>query len=278
MPAVVRRLFLALTIAMIATLLTPTISSAHVERPSYYPDPKQDCAVQPCAGGKIPSARALASALNTKPPGKTRVVCQKDSMTRVSEGDQQGKRSGYNIRPTDHRSLQQGAGQGTAGHQPQALQGMQVQGDPARDHGFAQQRPRCRHARPLPRADGSGQADVRQVVRRLCTLRPTAATPAPSRTTTRSSAPTMPTSSPSSGADLTPARCPHRRCRTGTAFRLWASASAATSSSKALASAPTTSSSKLAAPQQAMAAHRPSATRRTSASSSTALMASSCET
>ncbi len=110
MPAVVRRLFLALTIAMIATLLTPTISSAHVERPSYFPDPKPDCAVQPCAGGKIPSTRALASALNKKLPGNTRVVCQKDSMTRVSRAINNARRSGYNIRPTDHRSLSKAQG------------------------------------------------------------------------------------------------------------------------------------------------------------------------
>ena len=58
-------------------LLLPAGALAHVERPSYFPDPAPDTSVKPAAGGKVPKARSLASALKTRPPGRTRVVCQK---------------------------------------------------------------------------------------------------------------------------------------------------------------------------------------------------------
>jgi Right handed beta helix region len=62
--------------ATIALLATATAASAHLERPSYWPDPKPDTSVSPAAGGKVPTARGLYSALRKAPPGTTRVVCQ----------------------------------------------------------------------------------------------------------------------------------------------------------------------------------------------------------
>jgi hypothetical protein len=78
---------------------------AHIERPSYWPDPAPDTSVQPAAGGAVPKIRSLASALNRKLPGQTRVVCQKDSLTQLKASVAQALKSGYNIRPTDHRTL-----------------------------------------------------------------------------------------------------------------------------------------------------------------------------
>ncbi len=51
-------------------------AAAHVERPAYFPDPAPDTSVTPATGGKVPVARSLFTALQTKPPGTTRVVCQ----------------------------------------------------------------------------------------------------------------------------------------------------------------------------------------------------------
>lgn len=82
-------------------------ASAHVERPSYWPDPKPDCAVKPCAGGEVPTMRTLSSALDTSKPGVTRVVCKKDSWTRVKSAVAKARKYGYNNRPTDHRSFSQ---------------------------------------------------------------------------------------------------------------------------------------------------------------------------
>jgi len=96
----VRRFFLALVIALSAVLTIPQFASAHVERPSYWPDPKADCTVSPCAGGKVPSIRSLASALYTAPPGVTRVVCKPNSMTLLNASIAVARQYGYRIRPT----------------------------------------------------------------------------------------------------------------------------------------------------------------------------------
>jgi hypothetical protein len=76
---------------------------AHVERASYWPDPAPDCTVKPCTGGEVPKPRSLASALNAKLPGSTRVVCQPDSLKLLRASIKNARRHGYDIRPTDHR-------------------------------------------------------------------------------------------------------------------------------------------------------------------------------
>ena len=57
-------------------VLVATSASAHIERASYWPDPAPDTSVTPPAGGKVPTVRSLFTALQRKPPGATRVVCQ----------------------------------------------------------------------------------------------------------------------------------------------------------------------------------------------------------
>ncbi len=101
-----RRIVLATLIALITALLLPVATAqAHVERPSYWPDPAADCSISPCAGGAVPKARSLRSALNTKRPGTTRVVCKNDSMKRLKSSIRKARVKGYDIRPTDHRKL-----------------------------------------------------------------------------------------------------------------------------------------------------------------------------
>jgi hypothetical protein len=100
-----RRAILVLLLAVAGVVVTPQLASAHVERPSYWPDPAPDCSVSPCAGGVVPQARSLASALDRTQPGKTRVVCQSDSLDRVRQAISSALVNGYDIRPTDHRTL-----------------------------------------------------------------------------------------------------------------------------------------------------------------------------
>jgi hypothetical protein len=97
-------------LALVATLLVAAPAFAHVERPSYWPDPAPDCGVKPCAGGEVPKIRSLASALNRKLPGRTRVVCQQDSMKQLRASVAHAIKDGYNIRPTDHRSFSEKQG------------------------------------------------------------------------------------------------------------------------------------------------------------------------
>ena len=97
----------AAIIGVLLSLLTAFASpaSAHVERPSYWPDPKADCSVSPCAGGKVPTIRSLKSSLYYSPPGATRVVCKSDSLDRLKTSITHARKYGYKIRPTDHHSF-----------------------------------------------------------------------------------------------------------------------------------------------------------------------------
>src|SRR5690349_5557397 len=94
-----------LLLASLFVLALASIASAHVERPSYFPDPAPDTSVAPAAGGEVPKARSLASALIKKLPGRTRVVCQSDSSKRLRAAVTKARKSGYDIRPSDHRTL-----------------------------------------------------------------------------------------------------------------------------------------------------------------------------
>ncbi|MGO4256829.1 right-handed parallel beta-helix repeat-containing protein [Marmoricola sp. RAF53] len=102
-----RRFLLSLFVALSAVLAVPQIAEAHVERPSYWPDPNPDCAVSPCAGGEIPVARSLASALDASLPGDTRVVCKPNSKQLLEQSITAALANGYDVRPTDHRAFTQ---------------------------------------------------------------------------------------------------------------------------------------------------------------------------
>jgi hypothetical protein len=96
--------------ALLVSLLSAAVASAHVERPAYFPDPAAEKAGGVSAGGEIPKIRSLASALNKKLPGTTRVVCQSNSLTLVKQSIAKARKSGYEIRPTDKRSLSKKSG------------------------------------------------------------------------------------------------------------------------------------------------------------------------
>ncbi len=99
------------TISCALALGVPAAALAHVERTSYWPDPRPDTAVTPSAGGAVPTARPLASALDASQPGTTRVVCQPDSMSRLRSSVQRAEQSGFRDRPTETlRKLSQADG------------------------------------------------------------------------------------------------------------------------------------------------------------------------
>src|SRR5688572_18786622 len=64
------------TLALGAALALPAAAAAHLERPSYWPDPAPDTSVSPPAGGEVPDARGLPSAVTGKGPGDVLVVCK----------------------------------------------------------------------------------------------------------------------------------------------------------------------------------------------------------
>ena len=70
-----KALLAAAAVAALA-IVVGTTASAHVERASYWPNPAPDTSVHPPAGGHVPGARSLYSALRKSPPGVTRIICQ----------------------------------------------------------------------------------------------------------------------------------------------------------------------------------------------------------
>lgn len=90
-------------IALALGMVLPGVASAHVERAAYWPDPARDCSISPCAGGEVPRARSLASALDPAALGQTRVVCQSDSMQRLRDSVERARTRGYKLRPSQPR-------------------------------------------------------------------------------------------------------------------------------------------------------------------------------
>ena len=90
------------TLAALTTALAVLTATAygHVERSSYWPDPAPDKSVKPAAGGKVPKARSLGSALRAKARGDTRVVCRRGSLKRAIRSINGARRNGWVLRPS----------------------------------------------------------------------------------------------------------------------------------------------------------------------------------
>jgi hypothetical protein len=88
----------------VAALALPAAAFAHLERPSYWPDPAPDTSIKPAAGGEVPTARTLGSAATGKGPGKVRVVCKGatggKSLKLFRRSLRKAKKSGYSLRPS----------------------------------------------------------------------------------------------------------------------------------------------------------------------------------
>src|SRR3954464_12100991 len=119
----------SIAVAVLALLLLPVTAFAHVERTSYWPDPRPDTSVSPPAGGAPPHVRSLASALPPRASararalrrvpaftgayrpgrayrardgqGRVRVVCQPSSFTVAKREIARARRTGFHNRPTE---------------------------------------------------------------------------------------------------------------------------------------------------------------------------------
>ena len=95
--------FAALAVSVVM-LAMPALSFAHPERPSYWPDPAPDPAVSPPAGGKVPNARPLDTAVSGQGPGEVRVVCVgnqgKQSLANLEQSLRRAHTEGYRPRPS----------------------------------------------------------------------------------------------------------------------------------------------------------------------------------
>jgi hypothetical protein len=91
---------LAGAITASAMLAVPLAASAHIERTAYWPDPTPDTSVTPPAGGEVPTARSLPSAVTNAGPGVTRVVCQPDSLAVARADIGRARLKGVSLRPS----------------------------------------------------------------------------------------------------------------------------------------------------------------------------------
>ncbi len=85
-----------------ASLALPAIALGHLERPSYWPDPAPDTSVSPAAGGAVPKARCLASAVSGQGPGDVRVVCERgeESLRLAMRAIDRAETNGFRLRPS----------------------------------------------------------------------------------------------------------------------------------------------------------------------------------
>ena len=95
-----RRLFIVLATMTALLALVTGVAVAHVERSSYWPNPAPDRSVTPAAGGKVPKARGLASALKRRARGDTYVVCKSNSLRKATRSIRSARRKGWKVRPT----------------------------------------------------------------------------------------------------------------------------------------------------------------------------------
>src|SRR4051812_31768729 len=96
-------------VALLIAAAVPAAASAHLERASYWPDPRPDTAVNPPAGGEVPKARTLASAVSGRGPGEVRVVCRgsnaKTSMQRLRKSLRAARNHGFRLRPSQEKTF-----------------------------------------------------------------------------------------------------------------------------------------------------------------------------
>jgi hypothetical protein len=98
----IRAVSLAVATLAIAVVVAVSTASAHIERASYWPDPAPDTSIDPPAGGAVPEARSLFTALDEAPPGDTRVVCQgPESLERVRASIERARVEGWTVRPSE---------------------------------------------------------------------------------------------------------------------------------------------------------------------------------
>ena len=90
--------------ALAAALALPSVALAHIERPSYWPDPAPEVVEGVEVGGAVPKARSLTSALRTNLPGDTFVVCQgtegRTSLRLLRRSIRTARTDGWRVRPS----------------------------------------------------------------------------------------------------------------------------------------------------------------------------------
>ena len=167
--SVLRRVILMCTV--LGTLLVPAVAFAHLERPSYWPDPTPDTVGVP--GRRRQGARAALALLGGPRKGPRRGARGLPGPRRLevdrgaAQVDLQGPQVRLPAAPEPAEALPQPARRARAAlGEPRARAEVQVQRDPARHLRLGQQRPRRGPAGPLHRAHLARPAAQRPALRR----------------------------------------------------------------------------------------------------------------
>jgi hypothetical protein len=99
-------------LSALAALLALAVAApalGHLERPSYWPDPRPDRSITPAAGGEVPDARPLGTAVTGGGPGEVRVACRgRDgvkSLDRLRHSIRDAQTSGFRLRPSQPKTF-----------------------------------------------------------------------------------------------------------------------------------------------------------------------------
>ena len=93
-------LLMRVAVGAVVLFAIPATATAHLERPSYWPDPRPDTSITPAAGGEVPKIRSLSSSVSAARPGDVRVVCQRNSLTLAKRSIGTRPQDGYQLRPS----------------------------------------------------------------------------------------------------------------------------------------------------------------------------------
>ena len=148
----------------------PAVALAHLERPSYWPDPAPDTSVSPPAGGKVPKLRSLESAVSGRGrrqgprglPGPRRLEVARRAGAVDRQRAQARLPAAAEPAQAEAEPL---AGDPAVLGEPTCSHAVRVQRDPARGQRLAQQRPRRGHAGRLHRAHLARAAAQRPALR-----------------------------------------------------------------------------------------------------------------
>ena len=104
------RIFRSLGLALVLAAALAPAASAHLERPSYWPDPRaEELPSGVKAGGKVPKPRSFGSAVTGRGRGEVRVVCKGEdarvSMRLLRRSVRRARTTGFRLRPSRDKTF-----------------------------------------------------------------------------------------------------------------------------------------------------------------------------
>ncbi len=135
----------------LGAVAVPTVASAHLERPSYWPDPTVDQAGGEPTGGKVPEGPLARLRRHRQGPGqRARRLSRATPSTSPRTRSRARRSNGFRLRPSQpKKKLSDNKADKLLKINKDLAEHVRVRVDPGGDQRVGQQRPRRDHARPL---------------------------------------------------------------------------------------------------------------------------------